>query len=335
MPSSPSQTYALHTPFWGDSGDSQLEIRLDSLIQKSSEVVASFNMLSASVVRNQPGIGSWQPGRDSGWGMTPSQGWDREERNQFQYVFCFRCTHLWQFPSHVQAPWPLLIANMCLQLLVQLFVHLTLLYTCFCWGNMVASTLGLALAIGCKCIRVLSLCSGCRSPQLSSTIWQQTQQLDLLDMSDIWNSLNKCSFQNPGTSSRRGALSMDSVLGRGRYRYSQRSSGIHLKIDCSENSLKRMQCYISYVRTCASMLWLDYLAFWTASFGVHSDQAVPSVFWPRRSLLKVFHSNQSPNLNSQHHTSCDLWHWQSPIHFVLLVNETLNGIPWIEILGCF
>ncbi len=47
--------------------------------------------------------------------------------------------------------------------------HLTLLYTCFCWGNMVASTLGLALAIGCKCIRALSLCSGCRSPQLRCT----------------------------------------------------------------------------------------------------------------------------------------------------------------------
>lgn len=51
---------------------------------------------------------------------------------------------------------------------------------------MVASTLGLALAIGCKCIRALSLCSGCLCPQLSSsTRWQQTQQMDLLDMSDI------------------------------------------------------------------------------------------------------------------------------------------------------
>lgn len=138
-----------------------------------------FGICQGSAVDNQAGI------RDGGWShhkVHPT--W---KRSGTPISICIL------FQMHT----PVAIALTCLNSLtfahckhvfvlvgnLQLFVHWTLLYTCFCWGNMVASTLGLALAIGCKCIRALSLCSGCRSPQLSSsTRWKQ---MDLLDMSEM------------------------------------------------------------------------------------------------------------------------------------------------------
>ena len=105
MPSSPSQTYALHTPFWGDSGDSQLEIRLDSLIQKSSEVVASFNMLQhrlfgisqGSAVDNQAGI------RDEEW-PHHKVGTGKKGTNFNMYFVsdahtCGNCPHMFKLPD--------------------------------------------------------------------------------------------------------------------------------------------------------------------------------------------------------------------------------------------